>query len=367
MRWSCLAAIAAVVLGAMLLAPNVRAADPLWNYTHPDAKVLIGIDWQRAKSSPAGQMIRRQLQATALPPVAAGKGLELFDSVQRILISAPGELSGNTGESPVLIALEGRLNPAALRKSMIPGTAVERFRGHDLLIPPRGQKQDLIACLVSDTLTLLGDRPSIELALAEPSGLRDGALRDRAQQMAFQSEIWMIADAPPMKSAPGDAANPLAAGLNDLKTMDFGLSLAKGLGLRMNLEFPDAAAAQQMALGAQVLTSMMVGGPSTPPELAKIARALQVEQVGAKLKMTLDIPIDVLEKGVIQAKSGFAESGPAAIEGLLGIRPAPGPVAGVRAPAAPPVPREPVKRTIRIVGAEGGDKEITYTSGGSLP
>lgn len=371
MRWSYVAVMAAVLLAGMIFAPAVSAADPLWAYTHPEAKILIGVDWQRAKSSPAGQMMRRQLleMTGALPGPAQGLGF--LDSVERILISAPGELSGNTAESPVLVALQGRLDQAALRSSMVPGTAVERFRGVDLLIPPRGEGQDLIAAVVTDSLTLLGDRPSIELALTSGKGLRDAALLDRAGQMAAHCEIWMIAAVPPMKAGAAAEANPLAAGFDNVQAMDFGLDLSKGLGLKMNMEFADAASAQSMAMGVQMLNSMFMSNKSASPEMAQVARSLQVEQVGPRLRFNVDIPLDVLEQGILQAKAGFEEAAPKTLEGLLGIKPAPGPVPGARPSvtrASEPVrPKEPVKRTIRIVGLDEGEREITYTVGGMRP
>lgn len=384
MRWNCLAAMAAVVSGGMILAPVVQADSPPWVYTHPDAKVLIGVDWQRVKSSPTGQMIRRQLLEMGGTFTSSTQGLEFIDTVDRILISAPGELSGGAQESPFIMALEGVLDAAALRKSMIPGTAVERYRGLDLLIPPRGPEgQDMVAALVNDRLTLIGDRASIELVLEDGNGLRDLVLRDRAAAIASDSEIWMIAATPPVKAGTAGADNPFASGLDELKAMDFGLSLARGLGLKMNLQFEDAASAQSLALGAQMLTSMFMTGDSASPEIAQIARSLHIEQTGADLRVNLDIPLDLLERGVMQAKSGITEAAPRTLETLLGMGSGSAPLPGIRpavknagqpvaaatpAPSrAPAAPAQPVKRTIRIVGLDEGDREINYTVGGRRP
>jgi hypothetical protein len=177
-----------------------------------------------------------------------------------------------------------------------------------------------------------------------------------------------------MKSAAGGDANPLASSFDELQAMDFGISLAQGLGLKMNMEFSDAASAQSLALGAQMLTSMMMSGDKNTPEMAKIARSLNIEQTGSTLRVNVDIPLELLQQGVMQARSGIEESGPRTLEGLLGIGPKPGAIAGVRPtvsgalqPAEPTWPREPQTRTIRIVGLDEGVREINYTVGGSRP
>lgn len=384
MRWSCLAAMAAVVLGGMILAPRVHAEGLPWAYTHPGSKVLIGVDWQRAKSSSTGQMLRRQLTELSGARMDISKGFDFIETVDHILISTPGELTGAAEASQVLIALSGKVDAAMLRKTMIPGTAVERYRGIDLLIPPRGAEgQDMIAALVNESLTLIGDRASIEAALGEGQGMIDLELRNRAAQLAGTCEIWMIAATPPVRPEAAASAAPFVSGLDQLLAMDLGVSLANGLGLRMNLEFEDAASAQSLAMGTQMLTSMFGSGNGAPPEIAQIARGLQIEQTGSRLRMNLDIPLDVLEKGVLQARSGIEEAGPRTLEGLLGMRPGSGALAGVRpsvkgaaepltaTAAAPPrrpaAPAQPVTRKIRIVGLEEGEREIEYTVGGRRP
>ena len=342
MRWICVAAMAAAVLGAMILAPGVAAAqDPLWSYTHPEAKVLIGIDWQRAKTSPAGRLIQKQMLGSGAAKAASVPGMEVLESVERILISAPGELSGNPAESPVLAAIQGKLNQAELRKSMIPGTAVERYRGVDLLIPPRGAGQDMIAAVINDSLTLLGDRPSIEAALNGGQGGQDAALRARAVQMAANCEIWMIADTPPVKAGTAGEAKPPAPRLENTQAMDLGVALSKGLGLKMTMHFPDAASAQSVALGTQMLTSMLMSGNASSPELAKIARSLNIVQTGPALQMNLDVPLDLLEKGLIQAQASFGEAAPKTLESLLGLGAPAGPGPGGARPAATAQPVEP--------------------------
>ena len=61
-----------------------------------------------------------------------------------------------------MVAVEGRVDRASMKKLMPAGTAVERFQGVDLFVPPKGQDTDMLLALVSDRVALIGDRDSIK-------------------------------------------------------------------------------------------------------------------------------------------------------------------------------------------------------------
>lgn len=344
------------VLSAILTAGACLAqqGDP-WRWTHPDTKMVLGVDWKAAKSSVVGQMLAKKLAQGEESGSKAQKGMEFLKSVDRILITSPSAEGpeGKAGEGPVLIYFEGLIDRDKLKRTFAEGTGVERFRGLDLLVPPRkpGEKgSNFVAALLGDTAAVLGDRASVEQAIDGAAGMKDAALRARALKLAEECEIYMVAAALPQQKGKGPSA------MEDMQSMDMGVSLKSGVGLRLNMGFKDSEKAKGMAMMAQLLMSMMAS--NAKPEqagLASLAKRLNVETQGANVLMRMDIPPEEVEKGLAQMKGGIEEMGQKAAATILGGSPS-----GAPGSAAAPKPAQP--GSIRIYGMEGGPVEIPLDS-----
>lgn len=369
MRVSTVVTIAASALVALMFCPTVRAAPAvpgapvnLWQYVHPETRFLAGVDWQRAKSSATGRMIVGQLTGKGKQFAPPGPAMAIFDHFDRLLISSTGrDIEFPKQQPPLVVAVEGNLERAAIKKLMPPGTAVERFKGVDLFVPPKGQETDLLLALVSDRVALIGDRDSLTRILDEPTGTHDAALLDRAMQLSVECEMWMVSTVPPGQ-ATGNSSQAMKQ-LDDIESMDFGISLAKGMGLRANLLTKTESSAKALATLAQLVTSMAAQSPQQTPELAAIMKTLDVRTDGPAVRVSLDVPLAQLEKGIVSARSTTQTAGKRTLESFLGFDP---PMqAGAAGPPAPAVPVAAVKplpqtRTIRISGLDDGPREITY-------
>lgn len=375
---------------ALIFCPAVSAASPvqavaqpaaaptdIWSYALPGAKLVAGVDWQRAKKSGTGAMLMRKLMPAA---GARGKftqtGMDFVDSVDRVLITAP---EGASGGHRGLIVMTGKFDRAKLKKSMPAGTAIERVKGTDLFVPPAGNGEDMVAGWVSETLMLVGDRGSVTEVLDAKTGLDDAGLLARARQMESEHEIWLIADAPPsLVAATGPGASQ---GIDDIRSMEMGISLRQGLGLKASFTMTDAEKAQGAAMMAQMFSAFPASPKQEPSALAAIAKNLQVKVDGAVIKVDLHLPMAQLERAAVEARAGLEGMSRRTLESLVGVG-AGGSVPGMRpayrsqtamspavspATVAPSTRNQPVKRTIRIVGLEEGDKEISYSSSGSRP
>jgi hypothetical protein len=142
----------------------------------------------------------------------------------------------------------------------------------------------------------------------------------------------------------------------------------------------DAEKAQGAAMMAQMFSAFPASPKQQPSALAAIAKNLQVKVDGAVIKVDLQLPLAQLERAAVEARAGLEGMSRRTLESLVGVG-AGGAVPGMRpayrsqtamSPASPttvaPATRnQPVKRTIRIVGLEEGDKEISYSSSGSRP
>ncbi len=253
------------------------------------------------------------------------------------------------------------------------GTAIERFRGIDLFVPPTAKADEMVAGWVSETLMLMGDRDSIADVLDARSGIGDPSLLSRARQMETQHEFWMIADAPPyMAAGSGPGATQ---GIDDIRSMDMAISLRQGLGLKANFTMSDAEKAQGAAMLAQMFTAFPPSPNQQASALAAIAKNLSVKVEGAVIRANLNLSLAQLERAAVEVRAGLEGASRRSLESLVGVGRGgslpPGSRPTLRAesarslpmpaPAAA-VPAQPAKRTIRIVGLDEGVKEVSYTS-----
>jgi hypothetical protein len=381
MRPSTLLSAGLSLLGSLALCRPVQAQSiPLGEFAHPDSKVLIGVEWSKARNSAAGKMLARRL-SSGVKTQAAGPGaqaLDALDMIDRVLISSTGSEAGSGDTPPFVLALEGRIDRAKLKKLMPAGTAIERFKGIDLYVPPKAKAAEALLAVLDDRNALVGDRRSLSTVLDGRRGVSDAGLASRAATLAGECEIWMVATAPVSEIA--GSAMPQAGQFDDILGMDFGISLSAGLGLRANVQSKDDAAAQKMATLIQLIAGMASQDKSQNQELAKLLRALDVRAEGSVVRIRFDVSAAQLDRTLTQMEAAAAETGRRTLESLLGVQPSgqlpPGlrpavkgfpaaSAATARPPApAPEVPAVPQKRTIRIVGADDGEKEVTYMTGG---
>jgi len=391
MRRSTILAAAFTALSALVFCPevhvaSVNAAEPnLWQYLYPGTKTVIGVDWQRARSSPTGKMIARQLSQSSDLKVG-GKGMEILDQIDRLLISTSGRQALPGEMPPVVVAMQGRLTKELIQKLAPKGTAVEKFKGADLFVPLNAKVDEPLLALVNEQFAVMGDRQTIAVILdAQGASPADQETLAKAMQMAAECEIFVVSRESLSDAAGGAAEGPAAMKqLQDIQSVDLGITLAKGLGLRGAITSKDPASAPGLAMMAQLFATMASSDQKQPnSEMSKIARSLNVKTEGSTVHLSLDIPLAQLEKGVVQMRASAKDIGSKSLESFIGLKPQPGAIPGLRpavspeiaaaevakasAPPRPPAPpAAPVKKTIRIVGLDSGDKEINYKSGGGL-
>ncbi len=360
-----LVAMSCSLTAAPAVQPSGLSDDP-WRFVHPQAKWILGVDWARARDSAAAQILKRQFAGAGSQVKTSGFGFSAVVALDRMLASGISmETASGADPDGLVVAIEGKLDRALLKKELPPGTAVEKFLGADLYVPPRAKPTEPLIAVVGDRLMLIGDRATLKIILSGKGGARDADLSGRAMRMAASADIWLVA-ATPAAASPTQQPDPLSG----LKQAELGLSLQEGLRLSAVLVADSAQSAQNMAGLMQFAGAF--GGDDA---LAGWLRQLRVDLKGEELALTLDIPAKELEAGISAGKDMMMQAGRQALDAWLGAEPGAAP-AGIRPvargtgiegnaggvvtlPAAAP---EPKVRTIRIVGAEDGPKEIQYTS-----
>lgn len=354
--------LALVLVGAPMLLGAAQPdfdSDP-WRLVLPEAKWILGVDWARARHSAAGQILSRQFQGAESRLEASGLGLQAVTSLERIIASGASlEMKDQEGPEGLLVAIEGTMDRVKLKKSLPPGTAVERFRGADLFVPPKAKPGEPLVALVGSRWMLVGDRPSLAVILSGRGGPADASLYGKAAKLAMEGEIWLAVSEAALRKGGTTAAGPLEA----LRELDLLVSLQRGLHMEASLtvESPDLA---------RSLSSLLpVAGTGSQPAAAAWLRRLDLAVNGNQLRFSVDLPPEELERAIGQAKASAFALGQRALESVLASEGAA--AAGQARPTAsrtsagaaePPVPPAPKVRTVRIVGLDEGPKELPYGS-----
>ncbi len=333
-------------------------SDP-WKLVLPQARWILGVDWARARNSTAAQVLARQFQGAESRLESSGLGLQAIMAVERIIASGSSlDMKDEDGPQDLLVAIEGTIDRAKLKRSLPAGTAVERFRGADLFVPPKTRPGEPLVALIGSRWMLVGDRAALAVILSGRGGPADASLYGRASRLATEAEIWLTLSGAALPKGGSVAASPLEA----LRDLDLLISLQRGLRLQASL----TGASQDLArnLGGMIQSAGALGGAADSGWL----RRMQFAVKGNQVLVTLDLPAAELEASIVQAKASALALGRRALESALPMEGLPA-LAGVGATApdslpvqpaeAPPAPRV---RAVRIVGLEEGPKEIPYTT-----
>lgn len=342
---------------------TAAGSDP-WQLVHPRARWILGIDWARARNSAAAQTLSRQFSGARSKLEASGLGLGAMVSVDRIVASGVSlESGGNYSPEQLVVALEGRVDRVRLKKELPSGTAVEKFRGADLYVPPKAREGEPLVAVVRDSLMLIGDRESLGLILAGDGGPSDPDLFGRAARLAGEGELWLVVSGggQPL-TASAVAGSPLA----DLRGMELCVSVRDRLRIEASMEAATPEAAQNLSGLLQLAAAMGGGNPASA-----WLRQMQAGLKGNTLHVSLEIPASELERGLEAARGAMQQAGRRALESWLAStqgEPRGAPEVAVRAKASlidanaalPAPPPQPKVRTIRITGADSGPVEIQY-------
>src|SRR5215510_7964553 len=153
MRW-CIVSFVLGFLPLIAFAQSRPAAKwTILPLAHPDAKLLLGIDWRRILESPLGPTILKQVQQGGHPLFGF---LEAIDNVDRLLVSSPGTIEGR--KRPLLVVGEGRFSLPKIRAmAAADGAVPRRYNDVELLVPPRATVDDLHFALLDGNTILFGD------------------------------------------------------------------------------------------------------------------------------------------------------------------------------------------------------------------
>ncbi len=375
MKRSLALALCPIVFAVTAGAAGSTSHPSFWRYAHPQAKVLVGVEWQRLANAPLVAQIKQQFQKdmgglklAGLPQIPE---LSFLSGVERIFLSSPGEarkVAGKKQNAPFVAAIQGKFDLAQVRQSIArSGSRATAYKGVVLLVPTTGKIEQCVA-LVSPQVLLFGDRAAVQAALdshaaAGAPGPEQSRLFARAAELADRNDIWFVGAVSPAALAGDDAQ---AAGIStqmfaDVESFEAGLALQSGLGLQVNLNTKTEEGARTIGNAITGILALFALQGQGDAKAADFLKKVKISSDHSRVSLALHVDQAELEKGMTQWR---AKASPAADVTRITLRPkvtgeAPAPFETVAA-ARPPEPAKPA--VIRIFGAEGGTREIPLES-----
>ncbi|MBI3207420.1 MAG: hypothetical protein HYZ37_00785 [Candidatus Solibacter usitatus] len=357
----------AIAITLLTVLPMIAVAQPvrttkwtLFSFAHPDAKLLLGMDWRKILSSPLGPVMQRQINQGGNPLFLF---MESIENMDRLLVSSPGGTSeeGQGAERPPLLVVgEGRFALARIREmAKADGAVARRYNGVELLVPPDATNGDLHFALVDAQTILFGDGNSVKQAIdrwqrGDQPGSRNQMFA-RAARLAENHEAWAVVE------DPADSLRSLGMGdsllAEHVEGLEFAVSFGQTMTATVRIEAPDEEASATLADGLPALLQLLAFQYSKQPSLTALARSVKVMKEGSYIKLGMTADARLLERSMNELRASTEP--PALPKGEAQARfeiPTLAQVAPTL--AAPPPP--PVQRVIRITGGMDGDKAIPF-------
>ena len=282
-----------------------------------EATVLFGLDLDGLLSSAAFATVRSRAEEAMNDPgyssFKADTGLDVlrdFKGVTGALWSLPGGQMPDSvrGLAVVTAEYERSKIPAVLRQK---SDAPELYRGFEIWMlekegPESKSESVTTVVLLDDQTILLGTTSAVKQALdlklePGPSVLNNGELVEQLQRLGSENQLWAVALAAGdlLKTAgtpPPGQANVFQL-LQRIEATTFALKVTSGLRLLLEGTFgneQDAGTLNDLARG--FLATMRLAAPSDRPEALELLNTLDVQQEASAVRITVDIPQELLEK-----------------------------------------------------------------------
>ncbi len=354
-----------------------------WRYSHPDAKVLMGLDVRGILNSPLGQKMFQDLKSMGAKWTGSANAdeLSLFTGIERVFISAPAQGLGMqpTQQKEMVVAIQGAFDLAKLRRMVTSKGQKKMYKGIELWTETAAQpgKSDMNLAMVSPQLLLLGDPASLKAAIdnhaaAGPEKAYDPVFL-RATELAPLYEFWFVGNIPPKALAGGgDGAPSPFSGFDSVESFEAGISVKQGMQLQFNLNAQSPGEASKIAQGLAGMMMFATASQANAPELGEFLKRVKFGSAGAQVQVSAAWTQPELEAGMKQMQARITADATKSMANVP-VRPAANgaaewnvapqaPAQGTIANAEPATPVEPPQPagplTVKILNAEGGSKEL---------
>jgi hypothetical protein len=321
-----------------------RAADPgLLSLAMPDARVAIGIDIGRMRSSPFGQGFSTGMQQIDpdLQKLLAAAGFDPLRDLEELLIVSPGA----SKDAPVLLMARGNFNTARLRSfAELAGSKVSSYEGVQILSDP--EKKSGGFALLDGATVIAGNVDQLRAAISRRGRgvVLNAELATKIEALSSRYDAWMVSLAPVASLAsevpePGFRALAKADVLKGIEQFGVGIGLSYDLTFATEIVTRTDKEAGALADGIQMLLAMVEKNIKDQPAAMEALKSLDFGVEGRTLKIGFTVPQAEVQKAMQAAWNTRAK--PAV---KVAARPAQPAVQPVVQPAVQPVRQPPEAR-----------------------
>lgn len=309
-----------VLLSFLLSASAAFSADSaLLNLVMPEARMVAGIDIERARDSFFGRKVMEEMNDKNgdFGRIAALTGFDPRRDLKEVIF-ATTDVNSRVRQSPALIVVRGvfdtaRIGSALKTNGIIPS---ETIGGIDFFTKTDG-KDDSALAFLDGSIAVAGNRDAVRQALRRrisAGAPLTASTYDKVQLMSRENDIWMVTSVPVSELSnviPGDRA-PQAGmmGGEAFKGIE-----QMAMGVRFGAETMDLTAetvsrSQKDASGIADIVrflSTMVQMNRDKPDVKALATALDAMSLTTSdrtTRLTISLPVAEMQKMIDTRKQG---------------------------------------------------------------
>jgi hypothetical protein len=295
------------ILLAFLLAASLAAAadSALLPYLPASAKLIAGIDIDRARDSAFGQRVLSQMkdQDQGFQKLMDATGFDPRRDLREVLLaSAPGD----SGERHI-VAARGSFNPSKIRQFLTDqgGTSV-LYKGVELWrAPEQKQPRPNAAAILNATVALFGDESLLRETIDRQGNLKTQLPQDvagRVSAWSGRNDAWIVTTTSLSDlGVNADGKNKVMPGnlnIQGINQVSAGVRFGVSLDISGEAYARSDADAKALADVFRFVGAMIRLHAPNDQQALQIADSLKVDVRGITVSFSLTIPESVLDRGL---------------------------------------------------------------------
>ena len=291
-----------VLLAVSFASVSLQAADPvLLNLVMPDAKVLAGINVQKAKTTQFGQFLLTQMPVgDPLNGFISATGFDPRQDLTEVLMASSG-----AAKSSGLVLARGTFNPAQIAAALAKDGqhTSQTYKGAQLITATATGDNGAVAFL-SGSIAVAGDVTSVKGAIDRSSGNNAIDPTLSAKVASFSAtDAWSVSIAPLSMPGTDGANNPLGGALKSIQQASGSIMLSSPVEISAQALADSDQDATSLSDVLKFLAAMMQGQQGQGGAPGALLNSLNVTTDHSTINLQLTIPEDQLEQLINSMKS----------------------------------------------------------------